>query len=505
MSINFIPLGNAIDLVTSAVTDSITGNAITDAVLTAVLKTEGGVTLATSSALTHTSGGVYKGAFDISGVSLTLNTHYYLAVAASNDALQWKRLYRAEDRPLQGSGSAAVDTTPGTSGLIAVSGIAKGDGAGGFTAAVTNVDFGSVTGLAGVSKMAPRQATLVVAASDSTSKGGADLVCTGTADQTAINTLIAAQTGPVQIFFRAGTYTLTDEIVVNKNFITLQGETSPHFLLWSGFYPTHSTPGYGAKFVQTVSGKNGIHVDNQAEARKNAIALRDLYILGQNYNGVGINGDGNGTDISEISHCCIQGFQFGIYANWDTPKIIYNDIQDNSGNGITVVDIYGIIHGNICFDLGGYGINCASNYTQITGNSIGSLGAAGIHIQGNYNTITGNAITRQTTSGIEIAEGTGSGIGTVISGNVIDVGDSAISGDGIKIGSGSNAVTNCSITGNVIRTGHNQSGYGIACRQSSTVNAIVGNSLIGSWNGGSGTRILWGSGNIGTGTNAGDA
>ncbi len=135
MAINFIPLGNAIDLVTSAVTDSITGSAITDALLTAVLKTEGGTTLATSSALTHTSGGVYKGTFDISAVSLTLNTHYYLAVAASNYAVQWKRLYRAEDRPLQGSGSVSIDTTPGTSGLLAVTGIPLGDGAGSYAAA----------------------------------------------------------------------------------------------------------------------------------------------------------------------------------------------------------------------------------------------------------------------------------------------------------------------------------------------------------------------------------
>ncbi len=134
MAINFLPLGNAIDLVTSAVTDSITGNAITDAVLTAVLKTEGGTTLATSSALTHEGGGIYKGPFDISGVSLTLNTHYYLALAASNYAVQWKRLYRAEDRPLQGAGSVSVDTTPATSGLTAVNGIPVGDGAGVYAA-----------------------------------------------------------------------------------------------------------------------------------------------------------------------------------------------------------------------------------------------------------------------------------------------------------------------------------------------------------------------------------
>ncbi len=141
MAINFIPLGNAIDLVTSAVTDSITGSAITDAVLTAVLKTEAGVTLATSSSLTHSGGGVYKGTFDISAVSLTLNTHYYLSVAASNYAVQWKHLYRAEDRPFTGSSSAAIDTTPGTSGLPLVTGIPKGDGSGTYSAATVGADY----------------------------------------------------------------------------------------------------------------------------------------------------------------------------------------------------------------------------------------------------------------------------------------------------------------------------------------------------------------------------
>ncbi len=224
MSINFLPLGNAIDLVTSAVTDSITGSAITDAVLTAVLKTEGGTTLATSSALTHTGGGVYKGTFDISAVSITLNTHYYLIVAASNYAVQWKHLYRAEDRPFMGVGSAAIDTTPGTSGLPALSGIPLGDGTGAFAAiaatsnqvvlgsgaaGVADTNFGSTTGLAGASNMSPRHATLIIAASDSVHKAGADYICPGTNDTTMINTAIAALPAGGRLIFRDGHYICT--------------------------------------------------------------------------------------------------------------------------------------------------------------------------------------------------------------------------------------------------------------------------------------------------------
>src|SRR5689334_15496108 len=71
----------------------------------------------------------------------------------------------------------------------------------------------------------PRQATIVIAASDSVNKAGADLVCDGAADQVNINTKIASAPAGAQIFFRAGHYYLTDSINVLQAAITLTGES----------------------------------------------------------------------------------------------------------------------------------------------------------------------------------------------------------------------------------------------------------------------------------------
>ncbi len=142
MSINYLPIDNSIALVTSAVTDALTGDAITDATITAAVLTVGGVSLC-SAAMTHDAGGIYKGTLDLSTASpdLVLNTHYYLQLSASNYALVWKRLLRAEDRPLVGSGSVSIDLTPGTSGLTTANGVLKGNGAGAITAATAGTDY----------------------------------------------------------------------------------------------------------------------------------------------------------------------------------------------------------------------------------------------------------------------------------------------------------------------------------------------------------------------------
>lgn len=117
-SINYLPIDNAIFLATSAVTDAATSSAITDATITASVTTSSGASLVSGS-LTHSSGGIYKGTVDLSQASggLTLNQHYYLKITASNYALEWKKLLRAENRPLSGSGDVLADLTtaiPGT-------------------------------------------------------------------------------------------------------------------------------------------------------------------------------------------------------------------------------------------------------------------------------------------------------------------------------------------------------------------------------------------------------
>ncbi len=194
MSINYLPIDNEIALTTSAVTDALTGDPITDASITAAVLTVGDVSLCSAS-LTHDTGGIYKGTLDLSTAStdLALNTHYYLQLSASNYALVWKRLLRAEDRPLVGNGSVSIDITPSTSGLPNVTGIPKGDGSGTYSAATVGTDYakpGSVV----IYHKAGTQTTYPASASTDAARG------------TALKTAVAAAVDTDVVILGAGTY-----------------------------------------------------------------------------------------------------------------------------------------------------------------------------------------------------------------------------------------------------------------------------------------------------------
>ncbi len=519
MAINFLPLGNAIDLVTSAVTDSITGSAITDAILTAVLKTEGGVTLATSSALTHTSGGVYKGTFDISGVSLTLNTHYYLAVAASNYALQWKHLYRAEDRPLQGSGSAAIDTTPGTSGLGTITGIAKGDGAGGFTGlAVPLTAANGGTGRTTIAGFAPRQATLVIAASDSVNQGGANFICTGTDDQTTIDSAIAALPAGGTLLFRDGKYICSAATTaISTANIHLCGESHPYFAAWGGGYPNYDTPGNpgGAqiRFLGAVSYGFGLAASG--------IVLESLYIVNTNagqtaygYNTVGAYATG---DHCKLIDCFIQGWAVDV--DWLSDS---SDIFDcNIGNSSTIAIrlYYGSINvsNNVIYANNGYGIYSLLGVdagARIINNQLGVNGVA-ISVGQKRTVIANNVIAATSIASNDLIQIRSGAHGCTITGNTLQIssnfdGSAAVvntSGNGVNVGS-DGAANNCVIQGNYIDNAglSNSSGYAIAFHNSSTKCTAIGNVIpAGKFNSAGSATILWGTGNIGATLNAGDA
>ncbi len=124
MAINFLPRNNAIRL-TTTVTDSLTGDAIADAIITATIKTEGDVTLATSATFSYSGDGEYTQSFDLRTTSLALNTHYYLVIGASNYALQWKELFRAEDRPLVGTGGTAGSRDSGQPTQVSITSAAQ--------------------------------------------------------------------------------------------------------------------------------------------------------------------------------------------------------------------------------------------------------------------------------------------------------------------------------------------------------------------------------------------
>ncbi len=72
-----------------------------------------------------------------------------------------------------------------------------------------------------------RSATIVVAANGSTanSKAAADYVCTGTNDEITINTAIAAlPSNGGRVVLMEGTYTCTNPITIDKNYVTVEGQ-----------------------------------------------------------------------------------------------------------------------------------------------------------------------------------------------------------------------------------------------------------------------------------------
>jgi hypothetical protein len=350
---------------------------------------------------------------------------------------------------------------------------------------------------------ASRHQAVVIAAANSTleARESADIVCAGLGhDDVAINAAIASlgANGGGAVRFRQGQYYCSAPILIDYDWITLQGEGKVHWNRWLGAYPTHDAPGApgGAQIIQTMSGQNGIVIgvttaNMHGDSRHKGIAIRDLYLFGSNYTGTGIY-DTLNTDISEISTCSIQGFNNGINVPWDTPQIKFNSIQDNAGIGVSVSGFLGVIIGNICFDNGGTGIACASIGCKIIGNDIGDLTSGnGITITISDVSVVGNHI-----DGIPNGHGiyaVASGLsGVTVSGNVIQltgvespnkINNTAY--NGIQFGSSTYAASYCSANGNRIGNASTATSTGFAVLINGNYNAVLGCPISGGeWNGG---------------------
>jgi hypothetical protein len=371
------------------------------------------------------------------------------------------------------------------------------------------------------SSSGPRTASIVIAAADSLDKASADYVCTGKADQIMINAAIDSLVHGGSVQFRNGTYILTAPILVDRDWVTLQGEGRPHWSAYRGAYPNHALPGApgGSKFVQTTSGQDGIHVgasNFRTEGRHKGLAFRNLYLVGQNYNGTGLY-DPQATDISEVVDCAVQGFNNGIDVGWDGPHLAGNSIQDDAGFGIRHVPggLGGTIVNNCTFDIGGDGIWASTYGDMVANNIVGDIGRDGIAVTAPGIAVTGNAL--QGCHGRGIAVGfysasrdlpnyiaiTGNTI--VLTGIVVPDRTPNVAQDGIQLGEPGHPVTGCTVTGNsVVNVAKSSTGYAIAARAGNG-NTICGNAIVGpAWNGNSAATIWWGAGNAGSGTNAGD-
>lgn len=399
----------------------------------------------------------------------------------------------------------------------------------------TNSNFTELYG-----KTGQRGQTYVFAAYDSygASTSGADVVCNGpnggspNTDDVAINAKLTAMTTGGKIIFLQGTYCLSNPIVPYHDWTTLEGEAHPHWSVYNGGYPTHDkfgTPG-GSKFIQTVSGKQGIAVDTTnysqwgSAARHNGLCFRRLYIASQSsptgtgyYNATGLY-DPGGTDMSLIDECSFQGWATAIDIAWDTGTIVHCSIQDNAGGVLLETgSIYIKMHNNIIFDcLGAPAIWSKGRFSIISGNIIGDITAgnsdtgiptAGIDLWGAGHIVSGNQF-QAIFGGVVIGSTADE---SVIIGNMIyqtyssaPLGGDATGYSCIQIGSSGYAPRSNIVKGNII---HNDASVNLASSTyavdfthttySVCIGNIIGRAGVSKWNGGGANTNIAGSGGTG--------
>jgi hypothetical protein len=267
----------------------------------------------------------------------------------------------------------------------------------------------SMTDWNSTSRPGNRAATLVVAASNSTADGcaAADLVCTGTDDQTTINLAIDSCTALPnggRVLLLEGTYNLTAPVVL-KSRVELVGVGEGTIL-----YPANAN-----LVAISVVGPNA--------------AVRDMWLLGQSglsgFSGVGISGAPwlkvDGVTIWQFT----TGITTGEYSRVSECVLDSCNTGVSAGGGGVAGTATTINRCSIFTRAGGTGIRTQSG-TQITNCMVGG-GAIGVEVtnprssyHGTGGQISGSFFTQQTSAGILVATDSNQ---WVISGNTLhDVG-----------------------------------------------------------------------------------
>jgi hypothetical protein len=379
-----------------------------------------------------------------------------------------------------------------------------------------------------------RVSSIVIAAADSydAARASADYRAPGVNDHAFVAGLVNdAATGLIRagaVTLRAGTYSLGGPLLIDRDWVTLQGESRPFWSRYLGPFDAGAVnvpgaPG-GAKLLQTVAGLNGIEVGTanlNGDTRHKGLAFRDLYLAGPKANGLAYGGtgiyDGANTDFSVIEGCQVEGWAAGIDVAWDSPTIVYNSVQAIGGFGIKARFVFGNISGNLVFDLAGPGIwidwsttiaaalGGARVVSNIIGNVTGDDGIVVLNLSGHP--IVGVAIAANHLQAIH-RNGIALGLAhrCAVSGNTIELSgiftpyqNSNSAGHGISLGvPGLAASNNNTIVGNTIsnQAAASSTGFAVAMLHTSTNNAVTGNAISGTaWNGG-GSNVQRGSGNV---------
>jgi len=234
----------------------------------------------------------------------------------------------------------------------------------------------------GVGNVRVGQATIVVA-----------LDGTGDTDSIQDGINLLPSNGGV-IYIKEGTYILTEQVLINKTNVKIQGAGFSTVIKNYGFL-IKSWKGGNHTIIEDMqldgnsTGASGVEIKTEASGIIEQIIIKDLNITGFTSHGINIWSGVSANDIYDI-------------------KIIDNKIVSNGGSGIycgSGDDMYPIIiSGNYILSSGGYGIymSDSSQGVLISDNLVWISGEEGIRVNGYGDTISGNYIASSQKHGLHV-------------------------------------------------------------------------------------------------------
>ena len=305
------------------------------------------------------SGGKWYNGTQMDGTSTTAGAYYYSAcpLVKVGDMYLNTSSGNVYECTTAGSGSSAKWTYRGCiRGAQGERGLQGAAGAQGPTGPKGPQGATGAAGAKGDKGERGANATIVVAASDSSakSKAAADYVCTGSQDFTTINNAINAlpSTGG-KVLLLEGTYNIANNVAyiqINKEHVTLEG--------------------IGAGTVLAIQHTFIIPI---IRICANHTKITNMRLQGndKNDNNWGILIDGNLSQI-EINGVTMSDVDIGMVIRNASGVRIHDNFISNCNTGITSQSSDSLISGNYIFDCntGGIFLEAQSKYTLIEGNVI---------------------------------------------------------------------------------------------------------------------------------------
>jgi hypothetical protein len=414
-----------------------------------------------------------------------------------------------------GSGVSSLNSLTGALNITAGAGVT-------VTPSGSNIQI-ATTG-SGAS-LTPATVLITVAASNSINKTAAQYIATGTNDQTTINTAIAAcpstvpgSVGPAQctVVLQPGVYKLSATVDIDTDDVTLTGEGQCHFgsvlnFPWDPSTKLEASISTGcSQLLATATGFPIISIEHNNAAgasgsadnyRHRGIAIRYLYLVGDNYGNSGIATVGNGGSCSTsptynsvtttgclddnvlIENNVIQRTNLGINVLLDSPIIRGNSIQDNNGDAEHICGVFARVSNELLFDNQGILMAACSVGGIYADNVLGDTQSDAIHFYQSHATASNNSFSGIMGSAYYVDNITG----ISITGGSVDYssdllgyntrGQLPTAADAVHISGGANDI---SVTGMTFDSGLlHPTGYAI--NDLGSGDSVSGNTVSGTW------------------------